>query len=223
MAEIKISILDILGYQGKPVPNKVFRHSKKSIEAAILFPGLNYTCDMPLLYYLNRLLTDRHIDVLQLHTDYTGPEFQSLPSEKRFEWIAADAQAAVEALDDFGYTKLVLAGKSIGTLALAHLTTLPLKPAVCSIWLTPLLHHPILVEQASQLTYPSLFIASRDDPTFEENAIAYIQRKTGCETFLLEQGDHRLEVPGDLKQSLVILERILERVNAFLNQHAVQG
>jgi len=225
VTEVDISMIEIKGFQGKPVPNKYFRHPEQTATLAVIFPGLNYTCDMPLLYYLHQLLIERGADVLQLHTNYTTADFQSLPAEGRFAWMAADAEAAIERMLALSrYQSLIWVGKSIGTLALAYLASLNIPLPYLSIWLTPLLRQPFLVEQASQLSSPSLFIASQEDRTYDEKAMQYIQRKSPfCEAFILTAGDHRLELAGNPRASLLALADILEREEAFLNKHAKEG
>ncbi len=88
----------------------------------VLFPGLNYSCDNPLLYYLSRLAVDRSADVLQLWANYTIPEFQSLSKQEQVKWLLEDALSLIEAgQKNRHYERLVLVGKSIGTLTLGSL------------------------------------------------------------------------------------------------------
>ena len=69
MAEIRIGSLSISGYGDKAVPNRFFQQVGFASELVVLLPGLNYSCDLPLLYYPMRLLVERGADVLQLRTD----------------------------------------------------------------------------------------------------------------------------------------------------------
>ena len=106
-------------------------------------------CDLP-NFRLARLALQRGADVLQLHTDYTRPDFQAASPQERMAWLAADAQAAVEVgRAQRGYSRLILIAKSIGTLALAHLVTQEACADAATIWLTPLLRRPYLVEAAT--------------------------------------------------------------------------
>ena len=154
MPDLKITSLPITGYAGKTVPNRFFRQGEaaRTLAApilAVLFPGLNYTCDMPLLFYPLKLLLARGAEVLQVRADYTVPAYRSLPPEERAAWLAADASAVVQAARLQGeYARLVLVGKSIGTIALASLVSL--EPQAITIWLTPLLRNPLVTAAAEQ-------------------------------------------------------------------------
>jgi len=224
MPEIEFASLNISGYHDNPIANIFLRHTQPTPSLAVLFPGLNYTCDMPLLYFLTSLLTNHQMDVLQVRTDYTGTAFQSLSRQEQDNWFAADAQAAIQSVyPSLGYAKVLLVGKSIGTLALAHLVDSELLHTTAMLWLTPLLHNPWLVEQACQVQGPALFIGSRGDHSFDEKVMAYIQRKISCDTLILEGANHGLEYPGSWRKSLKALENILEYTESFLDKYALRG
>jgi predicted alpha/beta-hydrolase family hydrolase len=124
------------------VPNRFLHTKGASDQLAVLLPGLGYTLDMPLFYYAENLLQERGWHVLRVEYAYnTRPEFQTLPKLERDRWILADTTAAWRAgLSQRTYERVVLIGKSLGTLAMGHLLTLAdLPPNVGAVWLTPLL------------------------------------------------------------------------------------
>lgn len=220
MPELKITSLPITGYAGKNVPNRFFRQEGAAQTLAVLFPGLNYSCDMPLLFYPLKLLMSRGAEVLQVRADYTVPAYRSLPSEERAAWLAADAQAAVQAARQQGkYEKLVLVGKSIGTIALASLA--PAEPEAVSVWLTPLLRNPMVVSAAEQNRGPMLFVAGTADDLYDAGALERIQAATRAEAELIRGGDHSLEVEGDFFASLQALEQVMRVMAVFLSNHGV--
>jgi len=216
----KITELAITGYGGQPVPN-IFFHQEEGVKTlAVLLPGLNYTCDMPLLYYSTRLLEQRGADVLQLHANYTGTNFQMASPLERIQRLSGDALAAVESgLARQSYTRLVLVGKSIGTLAMAHLVDTPHAGEAVTIWLTPLLGQPWLVEAATNSRGPSLFVAGTADPAFDAAALERIKESTGAEAFLVEGANHSLEIPGDPLGSIQIIGEIMQGLASFLDRH----
>ncbi len=224
MAEFKIATLNLAGYAGLPVPNRFFRvgqPDKTGHKAlALILPGLNYTCDMPLLYYPAKLLMGRRADVLQVHSDYTTSIFQTADRQKQAVWLATDAKAALRAgQTQDTYSHLVLIGKSIGTLALASLVTEEFGLPAVAIWLTPLLIQPRLVESAASSQLPGLFIASRADPTFDASALEHISRQAAAEVLLFENANHSLEIPGDVFRSLDILRQVNHGLQSFFDQH----
>jgi len=220
MPDLKITSLPISGYAGKTVPNRFFRQAGAARTLAVLFPGLNYTCDMPLLFYPLKLLLARGAEVLQVRADYTVPEYRSLPPEERAAWLAADAEAAVQAARLQGeYAHLVLVGKSIGTIALASLA--PREPQAITIWLTPVLRNPLVVTAAEQNHGAALFVAGTADDLYDANALKRIQAATQTEAVLIEGGNHSLEIEADFFASLRALEQVMQAVAGFLSRQGV--
>jgi predicted alpha/beta-hydrolase family hydrolase len=220
MSNYEIISLTITGYSGKSVLNRFYRQDQPATIQAILIPGLRYTCDMPLLYYPTKLLLQRGIDVLQLHTDYTISSYQSLPPGERAAWLLADAQAAVQVgRNQRSYSKLILIGKSIGTLALAGLVSTDLGAEAMTIWLTPLLHQPFLVNAALQYKAPVLFIAGSGDSTYDPDAMERIRQATGAEALVIDGADHSLEISGNLSRSLRALEEVIQAITRFLEMN----
>jgi len=220
MSDLKITSIPISGYAGKTVPNRFFRQEGAARTLAVLFPGLNYTCDMPLLFYPMKLLLERGVEVLQVRADYTVPAYRSLPPEERAAWLAADAQAVVQVARLQGeYARLVLAGKSIGTIALASLVSL--EPEAVTIWLTPLLRNPLVTAAAEQNRGAALFVAGTADDLYDAAALKHIQAATQAEAELIEGGDHSLEIDGDFFASLRALEQVMQAVSGFLSRQGV--
>jgi pimeloyl-ACP methyl ester carboxylesterase len=184
---------------------------------AVVYPGLNYTCDMPLLYYPARLLVEHGADVLQVHADYTLPAFQSRERVEQVAWLGQDAQGAVQAgMKQRTYERLILIGKSIGTLSLAYLVTQGGYATATTIWLTPLLRQPWLAQAATQCRGPALFVAGGGDSTYDPATLARIQQASGAKTLILEDANHSLEIPGQLHQSLAWMSEYIQEIERFL-------
>jgi predicted alpha/beta-hydrolase family hydrolase len=219
MPEPEMKVLNITGFQGQTVPNLFFHQPGETTGLAVLSPGLRYSCDMPLLYYLTRLLLQRGVDVLQLHTDYTLSAFQALNRLEQASWIGGDALAGVQVGQaQRSYPRLVLAGKSIGALALAQLVVSDLLPEPAVIWLTPLLHQALLVSAAQQAKGPALFICGSGDAAYDAPALARLRQKAGVQVLVLEHANHSLEIPGDVLRSQRLMEHILDAEAHFLDE-----
>lgn len=218
MSSMGIASLSITGFNRQTVPNRFFKH-EHSTGLALIFPGLRYTCDMPLLYYLTQVFLDRDLDVLQLQTDYTLEPIKSLSPIERLQAMGSDAQAAFEAIyPNGGYPKLIIAGKSIGTLQLAMLLSSAVPADLACVWITPLLHYPTVVDAALQHAGAALFVASRADETFEPESMAQIQSQPNNQSLLLEEADHSLLIPGNTLRSVEILSQVVQSYNAFVHQ-----
>ena len=73
-----IEHLDIRGYRDARVPNTFFNQDARADRIAIILPGWEYTCQMPLLYYPACLLLYSGADVLQVEYAYNlNDDFQA--------------------------------------------------------------------------------------------------------------------------------------------------
>ena len=213
-------VLPIIGKTGQPFPNRFFRQEPATTALAVIFPGMGYNTDMPLLYYTGLMLRMHGADVLQVRADYMAAGFQSLSPEERLGRLAADASTGIAGgLAQGDYQQLILAGKSIGTLSMAlalQLVDLPQPPV--TIWLTPLFRESLLVEAAAECQAPSLFIAGTGDPTYIPAAMTFIQKRIPARVHLVEKANHSLETPDDPYQSLDNLKETMRVLSNFLDE-----
>jgi hypothetical protein len=210
--------LSITASNGQALANRFLRRSQPAGRLALVLPGINYNADKPLIYYTTQVLQFHAADVLQLRPDYQVPAFQKAPVDERLAWMAGDIRAGLAAgLAAGSYRQIILAGKSIGTLAIALLLAgSPELNQAVAVWLTPLLHDPLVVKAARGHTGPSFFIAGSGDETFDPRAMQLIQNETGAQAWIAEGADHSLEIPGDPLQSLHILLTGMQALSSFL-------
>jgi predicted alpha/beta-hydrolase family hydrolase len=211
--------LTIQGYREEPVPNRFLRPEGAIDHLAVLMPGLGYTLDMPLFYYAENLLQERGWDVLRVEYAYnTRPEFRTLPEPERDRWLLADTTAAWRAgLGQRTYERVVLIGKSLGTLAMGHLLTMAdPPPAVGAVWLTPMLTKERLRQQISRYGGPSLFVIGTADPHFDPAVLEKMQVATTGEAVVVRNADHGMDIPGDPIASVRAVERVVEALSRFL-------
>ena len=215
----KTTTLPIQGYRDEPVPNRFLRPNGAIDHLAVLLPGFGYTLDMPLFYYAETLLLERGWDVLRVEYAYNKrPEFQTLPKPERDRWLLADTTAAWRAgLGQRTYQRVVLIGKSLGTLAMGQLlTTADPPPNVAAVWLTPMLAEERLRQQILQYGGPSLFVIGTADPHFEPVVLEKMQAATIGEAVIVKNADHGMDIPGDPIASVRAVERVVEALGRFL-------
>lgn len=221
MKDYEIGSLTITGFGDKPLPNTFFRKKETARDLAVLLPGLRYSADMPLLYYPTELLLQRNTDVLQVDADYTVQGFQTAASQKQVEWLESDARAAIEAgKERRDYQRLILVGKSIGTITLAQLAHSGLDAGTILIWLTPLLRQSQLIQAALDYGGPSFFISGSADPSYDANAIKELNQAENIQTLVIEGADHSLEIPGNAFESVNVMAEILQGIANFLDEVA---
>jgi len=211
--------LTIQGYRDEAVPNRFLRPQGAINRLAVLLPGFGYTLDMPLFYYAEILLLKRGWDVLRVEYAYnTRPEFQTLPKQERDRWLLADTTAAWRAgLSQRRYERVILIGKSLGTLAMGHLlTTADPPPNAGAVWLTPLLSNERLRQQIQLYGGPSLFVIGTADPHFDPVVLEQMQVATVGEAVVARNANHGMDIPGDPIASVRALDRVVEALSRFL-------
>jgi len=212
--------LEISGYQNELVPNTFFRQDEEASHLAILLPGWEYTCQMPLLYYPARLLLAMGTDVLQVEYIYNlRADFQALPGSEQQQWLFSDASAATStALAQRNYKRVTLIGKSIGTVAMGHLlTTEPRLKEAKAVWLTPLLKNEKLRTQIQQYGQHSLFVIGTADPHYNPTHLDEVKQATKGEAVVIEGADHSLEIKGEIIKSLKAIEQVIDAIKAFFS------
>ncbi|MFH1084766.1 MAG: hypothetical protein V1772_03245, partial [Chloroflexota bacterium] len=191
---------------------------------ALILPGRGYRATMPALYFPELALLARGADVLRVEYAYDRePAFERLSEAERDRWLRDDVLAALDAglaqgaCRQGGYRQLTLVGKSLGTLAIAHLLAGdPRCAAARCLWLTPVLIAPAV--RAAMLTVgPSgLLVIGSADPFYEPALVDELLRACHPASLVLAGADHSLELPSDLMGSLRALEQMARAVLAFL-------
>jgi hypothetical protein len=211
--------LKIAGYRGELVPNTFFHQNGKTDHLAILFPGIGYTCQMPLLYYQTGLfLWSLGADVLWVEYRYDRADFKSLPNSEQETWFHADITASCKAgLEQRAYSKVTLSGKSLGTLALGHLlTSEPGLSHARAIWLTPLLKDEKLREEIRKARQRSLLVIGTKDANYDAARIEEMKTLPHIRTVVLEEADHSLEIEGNLPNSIGLMDQVIQEIQRFL-------
>ena len=213
-----ITKLNINGYSGQPVANVFMKQHSGTERLAVLFPGMRYSIDMPLLYYTSRLLVSGGADALLVDYRYhEDPTFMSADEQERARQLTGDVTAACRvALSQRSYRDVTIVGKSIGTLAMAHLlSTESNLSAARAVWLTPLLRNENLRRQINNWRGKSLFVIGTSDPEYDEALLAEVEAATRGKSLVIEGGDHSLEIDGDFFGSLQALEKVLRAIRRF--------
>ncbi len=137
--------------------------------------------------------------------------------------IAADAIASLQAALLFRrYSRILLAGKSIGTQAVASvLAGEPLAATAACLWLTPVLNDPATLQQMKNTRGPSLVVIGTEDPFYQPGLISELEQSPNCQVMVVDGADHSLEIKGDLQESLRIMLKITERIAGFLQASRV--
>ncbi len=216
---VSIESLDIKGYRGKPIKNRFYTQFAETDKVALVFPGLAYNTTMPLLHYTIQAILTSGLNVLTVDYDYSNnTEFLELPIRPRADWVTRDVEAALRIVTEVGKQEVVcLVGKSLGTLAVGHLLeTYENLRDVKTIWLTPLIKNPELMEQMLSYMKDAVLVIGTKDAHYDSDIIDRLNATTLLSGVVVEGANHSLEIEGDVTKSLRVLMQVVTIIQQFL-------
>lgn len=184
-------------------------------QLAVLFPGIGYHADKPLLYYSAKLARAHGCEV-------TTVQYPALPSGLRGnpEQIEAAVQTALsavkpqlEAVLRTDYDRIFFFSKSIGTaIAVRYAVLHGLHPG--QVYFTP-------IEAAlPDLDPAGIAFHGTADPWARTELITEGCRRLGVPLHLTENADHSMET-GDVLRDITILHTILEQTDRWIRQRCI--
>lgn len=211
MDQYTISQLHVSGFDGE-VPHDYWDAGSSTL--LIMLPGLGYTNQMPIMFYLHEMAMQRSWDVLQVNYNYRGMTGHT-PKEERDARFLGDCMPLIQAaLAQREYTNVILAGKSIGTRVMTTLLEHGFDKAAAYIWLTPLFADPDVFTAARSVN-PGIAVYGDADPAMggvgEEQVV-----EAGIATIVVPGGDHSLEVASGIPDSIAALARAYQQLDAWL-------
>jgi predicted alpha/beta-fold hydrolase len=210
--------LGIPGDRGGKIANQFIQQENASDRLAVLYPGMRYSCDRPLMYYATEILLNRGYDVLQMWSNYGTAEFDQLSQSEKTIQLISDGQALLKAGQQAGsYKQTLLCGKSLGTLTMAFILNQHQHlDQATTIWFTPLIHLPPVAQAIQEIHGPVFVAGSQADPTFSAGSLDQIKSNPNVRVFATDGADHSLEIPADPNQSLQILTQVMAELSAFI-------
>ncbi len=206
--------LDIIGYDNEKIRNTFVKQEEQSEKLAIIFPGIGYTCHMPLLYYTAEILLQKGFDVLLIEYNYNNGDFGLLSEEKKLQWLNFDADAAYNSIMNNSYYKrVVLVGKSLGSFALARLNEQ--HGIRNSIWLTPSLQRDHLYKVMRKHARDGLFVIGTEDPAYQKEKVDEL-KKSGGSLLVVPDANHSMEIEDNTYKSIDSLVKVLKAVDKFI-------
>lgn len=181
---------------------------------AVLFPGIGYTTDKPLLHYAKRIADANGYEILNIN--YTG-----FPSKVRgdrakmvecFQLALKQAEDALADADPAAYTDILFIGKSVGTIVAAKIASeSPAKEKIRLILYTPL-------EDTFSFSFGSaIAFTGTDDPWVggEKSRIFSICEEKRIPCTLISYANHSLE-SKDIFADMKELYRIMKETEKFI-------
>lgn len=217
---VSVNRLNISGYKGRTLKCRHITVTDETQDVALVFPGLAYNSDMPLLYYSIQTILTSGINVLSVDYDYSSnQDFMKQSTRDRADWLLGDSEAALDfATDDMNQRIVCMMGKSLGTLMLGHFleTREDLRDAK-TIWLTPLIKNPELLEQMLAYMKEAVLVIGTSDPHYDSDIIDRLNASTQLSGIIIERANHSLEIEGKVTDSLRVLTQIVSIIRQFLD------
>ena len=181
----------------------------------VLFPGIGYHIDKPLLYYSAKLARARGCDLLAVQYPAlpTGLRGHAEKIEQTVQTALSAAEEQLTTIDWTAYDRVFFLSKSIGTaIAARYAVQHNIHPR--QVYYTP-------IEQALPYLDPTgIAFHGTANPWARTELITEGCRRLGVPLHLTENADHSMET-GDVLRDITILHTILEQTDRWMRQRCI--
>ena len=198
----------------EPINARLIRRSAR--ELAILLPGLNYTVENPLFYYIGQLMHERSVDTLLVDFIYNRDDaFLNAPDDDRLERLRTDGQIIIDFARSLGeYDRITIIGKSLGTISMSRaISDLPDSRLV---WLTPSLGGAGLRAQMLGRPNPAFCLIGTRDPAYSEVLVEELSAD-GMAVAVIEGADHGISHVDGAVASVGLVHQAIEKLVLWLD------
>ena len=207
------------------------------MKLAVLFPGIGYTCDKPLLYYAGKLAQGLGYELKRVEYGNfpAGIKDDQEKMKAAFESALTQTEEILKDVDFAQYEDILFISKSVGTVVAACYRQ-KYHIACRSISFTPLEETFMFIEASSAGgssagahdivptdTMPrecasagGIMFHGTKDPWAQDSSVI----RKGCERigqplYITENGNHSLET-GNVAVDIANLQKIMEQVEAYI-------
>ena len=179
---------------------------------AVLFPGLGYTCDKPLLYYTGKLCAELGYKVVTVPYGnfQKGVKGDAEKMHLTFYSALRQAEEILKEINWTAYDSVLFVGKSIGT-EVASCYAKDQNLTVRSIYYTPL-EETFLYTKGEGIAFHGT-----SDPWAETAKIQEECEKQNIPLFLTEHANHSLET-GIVETDLRTIQKTMDTVEQFIKK-----
>ena len=184
---------------------------------AVVFPGIGYTKDKPLLYYASKLVKSRGYEVIYIEYHNLPAKIQGNPEMMKKAAELAFAQTE-EQLKDVAFTEyedVIFIGKSIGTVIQAkYAAEQGIKAG--QIWYTP-------VEATFSFNSQDVLAFIGDaDPWSDYETVKRLAEAQGVKLYTFEGCNHSLET-DDVLENVARVETVMQMTANYGGLACVKG
>ena len=181
------------------------------MKAAVLFPGIGYHCDKPLLYYSQKLAKEHgYKEIISLKYSYTGKNIRGNKEKMQevFEILYQQAEKQLEVIDFSKYEEILFISKSVGTV-ISSAYAQKYKIKCRQILYTPL-------EETYSFEHPdAIAFLGTSDPWSDTAKVKILSDKQNVPIYMYEKADHSLET-GDIIKDIEALHDLMQKTKKNL-------
>lgn len=178
----------------------------------IIFPGIGYHCDKPLLYYGRMAAREcGYEECVALSYSFDGGNIRGNEEkmQEAFNILYAQAETSLEYVDFAQYDDILFISKSVGTIiASAYAKNHDIR---CKNVLYTPLKHTFMFAPKNAIA----FIGTKD-PWSDVPEVIALSEKNGTPIYTYEEADHFLE-HDELSGNLDNLKDVMEKTRRFLD------
>lgn len=185
------------------------------MKLAVVFPGIGYHTDKPLLYYGKKLAVRRGYEVREVPYGNFPDGVKGSPEKMKQAFLCA-LQQAEEILDNVNfaeYEEILFVSKSVGT-AVASAYGKKHGLSTRNLYFTPVEESFPLMEQ------PGVVFSGTEDPWVTPEMVRNGCRNKGFPLILIEGGNHSLET-GKTNRDLKILKKVIRICGRYVDGKCV--
>jgi predicted alpha/beta-hydrolase family hydrolase len=173
------------------------------VGTAVLVPGRGYPPQAPLLFFTGFALLQHGWRVE--HHWWDPPSHHS--DEETGAWVRSEVSGALP-----GSGPVLIVGKSLGTFA----APIAAERELPSIWLTPLLEVPEVVDAIAADPAPQLMVGGTADELWDTTVARRLESST-CTVVEIPDADHILMTRGDVVRGVEMHLEVVRAVDEWLS------
>ena len=184
---------------------------------AVVFPGIGYHVDKPLLYYSRKLAGEAGFSVVEVPYCNFPKRIRGDKEKTRqaFETGLAQAEEILKDIDYSRYDQILFISKSIGT-AIAAAYARKQGLSVRHVFYTPLVETFDFIGEKESSGKNMIAFHGTSDPWADTEALEKECIRRRIPLYITEEGNHSLETGNALKD-LGELQKVMEDTRRFVN------
>ncbi len=192
---------------GRDIVHKYVQNGNPSV--AVFFPGQNYSCELPLLYYTSKSAYEAGHDLLMLEYGYQSA--RTAFDKTKVDQLIQECYTSISQIIH-QYNEVVFVSKSLGTYIAGKTAELFKEKSIRHMFLTPIRSTIPFIEK-----FGGFVVSGTEDPVFQEEDMKQVEGFRNTEVLRIQDADHLLEV-SNVNRSLEILNDLVEKSSRFFSK-----